>query len=135
MQRAGSLDCEKGRGDPVVITYVHRTMIVPASLAPLARALAVSLEPVAAAGMWETGLSPTGEAPATQYVSAGMIEDVFAALVVDAQAMHRACVAAGARATLEQCQQLVALSDVSDEPAFDAFSRLGLILASPEPAE
>ena len=118
-----------------MITYVHRTMIVPAALAPLARALAEWLEPVAGAGMWETGLSPTGEAPPTHFVSAGMIEDVFADLIVDAEAMHQACVAAGAQVTLEQCRKLVTLSDVSDEPAFDAFARLGLMLAPPEPAE
>jgi hypothetical protein len=82
----------------------------------------------AGSGMWTTGLSPTGAEPATHYVSTGMIEDTFAALLVDADAMYAAAQEAGAPVTLEQCQALIAGSDVTDEPPFDAFARLGLKL-------
>ena len=49
---------------------IARTMIVPAALAPLARALAAGLSP-GGVGMFQTGLSPTGAEPATHYVSSG----------------------------------------------------------------
>ncbi len=106
---------------------VHACMIVPASLAPLARALAAGLSD-RGVGMFEVGLSATGDAPATHYVSTGMIDDEIAALLKDAAALFAACNAAGAPVTLSQCTALVSQSDVSDQEPFAAFSRLGLQL-------
>lgn len=120
--------------------YVHRTMIIPAPLVELARNLAVGLAGEPASGMWETGLSPTGEEPATHYVSSGMIEDTFAEMIVDAEAMHAATVAAGVEVPLEHLQALVTTSTVTDGTFLDeegnlqsegphqTFARLGLQL-------
>lgn len=117
---------------------IARTMIVPAALAPLARALAAGLSP-GGVGMWRTGLSPTGAEPATHYVSSGLINPAFGGVLADASVLHAACVAKGATVTLAQCQALVAGSDVSGgdvrvdddgreyvETPFQAFERLGL---------
>ena len=115
-------------------TYVNRTMILPSTLAPLARSLASALAGDAAADMWTVGLSPTGEEPATHYVSSGAVGAEFEAALTDADVLFAACQAAEASVTLEQCQQLVDGADVSDldsEDAFDAFARLGLRLVSP----
>jgi hypothetical protein len=50
-----------------------RTIIIPASVQPNARALCKGLAGIAGDGMFTTGLSATGKAPATHYVSSGPI--------------------------------------------------------------
>lgn len=107
--------------------YTFRTMIVPASLAPLARALAAGLSPEAGAGMWEVALAPEGAPEPTYYISTGMIDEQFVGAVSDAGVLYAACQAAGAGVTLEQCQALVSGSDVSDDSAQVAMGRLGLV--------
>lgn len=111
---------------------VFRTMIVTAHMAPLARALAAGLSP-RGAGMFTVALSATGEAPATHYGSAGLIDEEFAGLLGYSDKLHAACVAAGASVSLAQCQELVATSDVTDAPPFEAMERLGLRLVSIDP--
>lgn len=118
---------------------IKRTMIVPAALAPLGRALAAGLSP-GGVGMFVTGLSPTGAEPATHYVSSGLINGEFDGVLQDANLLHAACVAKGAQVTLAQCQALVTGSDVSGGVLIDdegreytetpwmAFERLGLRL-------
>jgi hypothetical protein len=110
-------------------------MIVPAALAPLARALAAGLSP-GGVGMWVTGLSPTGQEPATHYVSSGLIAPQFGDVLTNAAGLHAACVAAGAQITLEQCQALIDGSDVSGadgETPWQAFERLGLKMIAGAP--
>ena len=123
------------------MTEVHRTMIVPASLAPVARAVAAALSP-AGHGMFVSELCPSAgpaTAPASHYVSTGMIGAAFADLLArnDAQALHDAAVA-GAQAqglpvtwTVGDCAALLAASDVSIDSPFDAFARIGLQLHQP----
>lgn len=101
-------------------------MIVPAALAPLARALAEGLAGEAGAGMWQAALAPEGSSEPTHYISTGMIEDQFLACVTDANALYAACQAAGADVTQAQCDALVAGSDVSADDPFAAMGRLGL---------
>ena len=114
------------------MTDVFRTLIVPAALTPLASALAAGLSPEGGNNMFATGLSPTGETPATHYVSTGHIGERFAECIADAEALHAACVEAGASVTLAQCGALVSQSDVSEEEPFVAFDRLGLVLLTKE---
>ena len=122
------------------MTDIHRTMIVPAALAPLARALAAGLSP-GGVGMFTTGLSPTGAEPATHYVSSGLINPAFGGVIQSAAALRAAVIAKGGTVTLAKCQALVAGSDVSGgdvridsegreyvETPFQAFERLGLKL-------
>lgn len=61
--------------------WVHRTIIVPASLVEDARAACAGLAGPGGSGMFTTPLSPTGEAPPTHYISSGLIEEPFADLL------------------------------------------------------
>jgi hypothetical protein len=55
----------------------HRTIIIPASVQPNARALCKGLAGIAGDGMFTTGLSATGKAPATHYISSGPISPTW----------------------------------------------------------
>lgn len=103
------------------MSYVHRCLIVEASIAEQARQLAVALAGEPAAGMWLTALSPTGEAPATHYVSSGMIEDTFVGILESA-----AVLAAAAGISEAEAEALLAQADISQAEPFEAFERLGL---------
>jgi hypothetical protein len=122
-----------------------RTIIIPASVQPNARALCKGLAGIAGDGMFTTGLSATGKAPATHYVSSGPISDDMAALlpckkvskdkdgkavVTTAPGMPDAVPAmatkAGISTTKTKITALYAAIDVSDQPPFEAMARLGL---------
>jgi len=123
----------------------HRTIIIPASVQPNARALCKGLAGVAGDGMFTTGLSATGKAPATHYISSGPISHDMAALlpcktvtkdaegkdvVTTAPGMPDAVPAlatkAGISTTKTKITALYAAIDVSDQPPFEAMARLGL---------
>lgn len=110
------------------MTYVHRCLIVPAALAPQARLLTERLAGPPGAGMFITPLSPTGAAPPTHFISSGLIEDTFAAVLADPQTMFSVCQQAGVDVTLAACQALLGASDVSENQPFDALARLNLRL-------
>lgn len=102
--------------------WAFRTIIVTAEAAPQARKLAAALaEGEAGAGMWATGLSPTGASPATHYISSGMIEEWFALLLGSAETL--AFVTA---LPLAACEALLSQADITEEPPFEALGRLGL---------
>lgn len=119
--------------------WIHRTIIVPAAIVEAARNLGECLHP-AAAGMFTTPLSPTGELPATHYVSSGLIEDVWTVVLSDAALLYGAASQGAAEqgltlaATPEDAQALTSQVDLSDESAEVAFERLGLTLCH-EPGE
>ncbi len=115
-----------------------RTIIIPASVQPNARALCKGLAGVAGDGMFTTGLSATGKAPATHYISSGPISTEMAALlpcktvttdkdgkavVTTAPGMPEAVPTLAEKAKIEA---LYASIDVSDQPPFVAMARLGL---------
>ena len=123
----------------------HRTIIIPASVQPNARALCKGLAGVAGDGMFTTGLSATGKAPATHYISSGPVSHDMAALlpckkvskdkdgkavVTTAPGMPDAVPAlatkAGISTTKTKITALYAAIDVSDQPPFEAMARLGL---------
>lgn len=108
------------------MTYVHRTLIVPAALAPQARTLCEQLAGPPGAGMFVTGLSATGAEQATHYVSSGKIEDTFASVLSDPAVMLAACTKAGISVTLASCQALLSGSDVSADLPFVSMVRMGL---------
>ncbi len=78
--------------------------------------------------MWTTGLSATGAEPATHFISSGMIGKEFTDVIVDAEAMFAAAQEEDSSITLAQCEYILGLADVSEEPAFTAIKRLGLKL-------
>ena len=122
-----------------------RTIVIPASVQPNARALCKGLAGVPGDGMFVTGLSATGKAPATHYISSGPISRDMAALlpcktvtkdaegkdvVTTAPGMPDAVPAlatkAGISTTKTKITALYASIDVSDQPPFEAMARLGL---------
>ena len=123
------------------MTYTFRTFIVPSAVVQMARAMCVGLAGPAGDGMFITGLSATGNAPATHYVSSGPISDDMAALLpcttVDSEgvattspgqpaAVPALAAKAGITTTLAQIKALYASIDVSDQEPFVAMARLGL---------
>lgn len=128
------------------MTDTFRTLILPASVTPLAREIAATLSP-GGIGMWTTGLSPNGAEPATHFISAGLISPEFAHMVPDQtweqvdgawtqtgstpgnpEAVLEACTAAGMEVTLAQVEAVFAVADVTEQEPFTAMSRMGLVL-------
>jgi len=119
--------------------YVNRCMIVPAAYAPLARALCAGMTPGdSGSGMFAAGLSATGNAPATHYISSGMIYDTFADLLplksfdaegkattIPGQPATIVTLAEGV-VTLAQVNGLLAAVDVTEQGPHTAIARMGL---------
>ena len=132
--------------------WVHRTIIVPASLVEAARAACAGLSGPGGSGMFTTPLSPTGEAPPTHYISSGLIEEPFADLLpltsvnyaddgtpsVETRPGNVALTVqlaadAGLPITEAGVAALLSAVDVSEQSAQDALTRLGLwMVVEPE---
>jgi hypothetical protein len=140
---------------------VFRTLITTAEEAPLARLVCSTLGGVPYEGMFEVGLSPNGDEPATHYISSGGVGEGFAKLAPFSswaweqpdpdqpgqwveteyspgypQITAERCVEAGLEVTTEAIEFMYAASDVTDEPWQTALARLGLQrIVVPEPVE
>ena len=128
-------------------TYTNLTIILPAAAKALAQGLCVAAAGEAGAGMFTTGLSPTGEAPATHFISSGAVEAKFAAILPlstittadevttversagDLAAVMQLAKDAGQTVDAKTIGGLFAALDVSEQPPFVAMARLGLNLA------
>lgn len=85
-------------------------------------------------GMFITGLSPTGNPPATHYVSSGHMDAQFQTALLDGLALHNAATVGAQQqnipkvATQQQALDLVGNSTVQDESEnpHDLFARIGL---------
>ena len=113
------------------MSWVHRCIIVHAAIRDQAAGLCAALAGPGGTGMFETPLSSTGQEPATHYISSGMIEEEFAAMLENPELVVEASEGA---VTLEQAQALLSMSDVSEETPQQAFERLGLQIIQPEVA-
>lgn len=126
---------------------LHRTIIVPKAKQALSQSLCAGLSPNGGAGMFIVGLSASGNAPATHYISAGPISSDMAALLpcksvtVDAQGNQQITTTpghpelvpaladkAGITVTRAEIDALYAAIDVSDQDPFAALDRLDLKL-------
>lgn len=122
---------------------LHRTIIVPKAKQALSQSLCAGLAGNAGAGMFVVGLSATGNAPATHFISSGLISDDMAYLlpctsvstdeepVVATDPGHPELVPAlaakaGITTTKAQITALYSAIDVSDQEPFAAMARLGL---------
>ena len=130
--------------------WTYRALVVPDALVTYARELTAAVAGEAGQGMYSAALSPTGQEPATHWMSAGMIAGDFAALLPlttyppDAEPIYtpgnpelvaQMAQANGMQTTAEDVQALYDASDITDEAAFAAMARLGLVpVASVEPA-
>ena len=128
-----------------------RTMILPAAHVTLARQICATLAPSGGSAMFNVGLSPTGAAPATHYVSTGHLDEPFANLMplvswyeLDGEwhshevspgapeVVVALCAEAGLEVALADVEALFAAADVTTQEPFTAFGRLGLQLVSDE---
>lgn len=115
------------------MSWTHRTLIVPAALVAAARELGAALSP-AGAGMYSTPLSPTGTEPATHWISSGLIDESFAAILGSPEALYGYAQAGALEqglmltSTATDAAALVEQTDVSTDSAADAMARLGLVM-------
>ena len=126
--------------------YTNLTIVLPKAAQALAQGLCVAAAGEAGAGMFTTSLSPTGEAPATHFISSGAVESKFAAILPigtvttadevttiersagDVAAVIQLAADAGVAVDLATVGGLFAALDVSEQPPFAAMARLGLRL-------
>ena len=126
--------------------YTNLTIILPAAAQALAQGLCVAAAGEAGAGMFTTGLSPTGEAPATHFISSGAIEAKFAAILPigtvtmvdevttversagDIDAVLGLAADAGVAVDMDTVGGLFAALDVTTQEPFIAMERLDLRL-------
>ena len=126
--------------------YTHRTIIVPAAFQQLAQGLCEAVaEGDAGKGMFTTGLSATGELPATHYISSGYIDRQFADILPfttvnqdgeglpdihtrpgNVAAVESMAAQAGIELPPGAIAALFAAIDVSAQGPFEAMARLGL---------
>ena len=124
--------------------YTNLTIILPKAAQSLAQALCKAAAGEAGAGMFTTGLSPTGEAPATHFISSGAVESNFAAILPlgtvttvdevttversagDIDAVIQLAKDAGQAVDAKTIGGLFAALDVSEQSPFEAMARLGL---------
>lgn len=102
------------------INWTHRCMIVPAALQAQCQTIP------GASGMWTTGLSLDGAAPATNYISAGLVEQAFADLLTSPVAL----VSVGV--TLEDAQAIVSTMRTSEGDPHATMAEMGLVLVAEE---
>jgi len=124
--------------------YTNLTIILPAAAQALAQGLCQAAAGEAGAGMFTTGLSATGEAPATHFISSGAIETQFANILPlstittvdevttversagDLAAVVQLAADAGVAVDLATVGGLFAALDVTAQDPFAAMKRLGL---------
>ena len=113
--------------------WAHRTMVISAAQAPLARTICEQLPPAnSGSNMFVRELSATGDAPATHYINSGWIKPEFANLLGDSQGTYnavtfRGITHQGAPITLAQIQAMYAASTiVADANPHEVIASLGL---------
>ncbi len=129
------------------MTWVFRTLIVPADQAALARSLCAGLAGAGGDGMFTTPLSAEGISPATHYISSGLIEQSFADLLPlliqtetgmekinqgQPEIIHAAAQQAGLTLDQQDIERLLAAVDVSDQSPFEAMDRMGVRMVQGE---
>ena len=128
--------------------YTNLTIILPAAAQALAQGLCQAAAGEAGAGMFTTGLSATGEAPATHFISSGAMEAKFADILPlstittedevetvskttgNIEAAIQLAKDAGQTVDAKTIGGLFAALDVSEQPPFAAMERLGLQLVA-----
>lgn len=123
--------------------WAFRTMIVPSDYRAFASSLASAVGGTAGENMFTTGLSASGQEPATHYVSTGYISEQFALLLPlydpstgaktdgDPATVTQLANDGGFTCTVQEVTDLFAVVDVTEQQPFDAFARLGLQIAQP----
>lgn len=116
----------------------YRNIIVDDIHVALARQITKTLAPIGGKGMYTTGLSADGTAPATHWISSGFIDADYAALLpLDGaggypEMIVQMCADADFDVMLEDVVAVLDASDVTIEDPFAAMSRLGLQIVTQE---
>lgn len=130
------------------MTWIYRNLIVAAAQRDLAADICATLAGAGGSGMFTTPLSADGAEPATHYISSGLIEDNFAALLpLDAMVddvwtrtyagLPETIVQLYNEAkpdtpiTLNEVIVVFAEADVSEQDPHQAMARLGLQIVQP----
>ena len=108
------------------MAFVHRCMIVPASIAPAVRGLCRVIANFSGEDMFTVGLSASGSLPATHFVSSGLIDEDFANLMDSPSAAFDVAVQNGVSITLDQITGILAAATISSEDGSKVISDLGL---------
>lgn len=126
------------------MNWIHRTLIVPNQVTTMARMACETLAGAGGSNMFTTPVSPTGEEPATHWISSGLIEQDFADLLptkshnpvtdvwevipYDTTTLQSLCEAVSL--PFSAVSQVLSLVDVSEQTAEEALDRLGLKLVT-----
>ena len=105
---------------------IHHCLIVPASKQVIAKSICSGLAGESAQEMFTVGLSNTGNAPATHYVSVGPVDESFIAAMSAPETLHSVCNYYGLPVSFSDCADLISQSDISEELAEVSLSRLSL---------
>ena len=118
------------------MNWTHRTIITPIALAEPARAACMALTGSASEGLFTTLLYST-EADATHAISSGYIAGEFADLLPcgdqpgNAEALLAMLEDVEFPITIDELDGMLSMIDISEESAYAAMARLGLLLAPP----
>ena len=108
-------------GDEVATVY--RCVIVADAIRDTCLAMVVAMAGPTHAGMWSTGLSATGQAPATHWINSGPVRVELAEMLADA-----ATLAAGTGISIEQANAILSQCIVSDDDPHTAIAAAGLVM-------
>jgi hypothetical protein len=109
------------------VSWVHRFMVVPDANAAVARSLVKTIAPPRSADvMWAVGLNASGTGTPTHWISSGMIQDNFAAILGNAPLTYGAYQQAGGTTiTLADIQNLYAAATIRSDAQGQEMTILG----------
>lgn len=128
------------------------TLIVPTANVELARSVAAAMDP-GGAGMWTTPLSPSGQEPATHWISTGWVPAAWQVIVPtqtweqeedgtwiktsetpgDPILVYERASEAGIECTQADIDALFSVADVTQQDPWIALARLGLVMVQSPP--
>ena len=120
-----------------MMNWQHRTLIIPIALAEPARAACMAVTGSASEGLFTTLLYSEGNPEPTHAISSGYIAGEFADLLPcgnhpgNVPALLAMLEGVEFPITHEELTGMLAMIDISDEPAEVALARLGLSLNEP----
>lgn len=110
------------------MSWVHRFLVVPDANVAVARSLVKTVAPAPSAdGMWTTGLNASGTGTPTHWVSCGLIQDNFAAILGNSALTFGAYQQAGGTTiTLADIQNLYAVATIRSDLNYEGGGLKGI---------
>lgn len=94
---------------------VLRTMIVPVASVATTRQVCALLAGEAGQGMFTAAISESGKAPATHYISSGLIDEYFAEIMASSS-LKNIIAAAGLELSQSEVDSIIGTAIISEEP-------------------